>query len=179
MARSVQPEKVLPDLNAMVAPAEVIATETVSETLPVSSEENVVVLQASSSHSAESLQKAAVDALAKAKNQDTAADALTDAEWVVANGEIRVQTEVSKTMLSMVINPEAEKLIKAALRSAGADSLKLVLLPGVKTAASAKKPKAVKAGSVQAMALEHPIVQRAQTLFNAEIQSVIDLRDSD
>jgi DNA polymerase III subunit gamma/tau len=179
MARSVQPEKVLPDLNAMVAPAEVIATETVSETLPVSSEENVVDLQASSSHSAESLQKAAVDALAKAKNQDTAADALTDAEWVVANGEIRVQTEVSKTMLSMVINPEAEKLIKAALRSAGADSLKLVLLPGVKTAASAKKPKAVKAGSVQAMALEHPIVQRAQTLFNAEIQSVIDLRDSD
>jgi len=41
------------------------------------------------------------------------------------------------------------------------------------------KPKAVKAGSVQAMALEHPVVQRAQTLFNAEIQSVIDLRDSD
>ena len=57
--------------------------------------------------------------------------------------------------------------------------MKLVLLPGVKTAASAKKPKAVKAGSVQAIALEHPIVQRAQTLFNAEIQSVIDLRDSD
>jgi DNA polymerase-3 subunit gamma/tau len=29
------------------------------------------------------------------------------------------------------------------------------------------------------MAMEHPIVQRAQTLFNAEIQSVIDLRDND
>jgi DNA polymerase-3 subunit gamma/tau len=57
--------------------------------------------------------------------------------------------------------------------------LKLVLLPGVKTAAAAKKPKAVKTGSVQARALEHPIVQRAQTLFNAEIQSVIDLRDNE
>jgi DNA polymerase-3 subunit gamma/tau len=49
----------------------------------------------------------------------------------------------------------------------------------VRTAAAAKKPKAVKTGSVQARALEHPIVQRAQTLFNAEIQSVIDLRDNE
>jgi DNA polymerase III subunit gamma/tau len=79
----------------------------------------------------------------------------------------------------MVINTEAEKLIKAALRDAGAGALKLVLLPGVKSATAAKKPKAVKAGSVQAMAMEHPIVQRAQTLFNAEIQSVIDLRDNE
>jgi DNA polymerase-3 subunit gamma/tau len=49
----------------------------------------------------------------------------------------------------------------------------------VKTAAAAKKPRAAKAGSVQAMAMEHPIVQRAQTLFNAEIQSVIDLRENE
>ena len=30
-----------------------------------------------------------------------------------------------------------------------------------------------------AKAMEHPIVQRAQTLFNAEIRSVIDLRDNE
>jgi DNA polymerase-3 subunit gamma/tau len=136
-------------------------------------------LQGSQSHSAEGLQKASVDALMMAKNQDTAADALGDADWVVAGGEVRVQTELSKTMLPMVINAEAEKLIKAALRDAGAGALKLVLLPGVKSATAAKKPKAAKAGSAQAMAMEHPIVQRAQTLFNAEIQSVIDLRDND
>jgi DNA polymerase III subunit gamma/tau len=136
-------------------------------------------LQPSSLHSAEPLQKAAIAALTRAKSQDTAADALADAEWVVADGEIRVQTELSKTMLPMVINAEAEKLIKAALRDVGAGALKLVLLPGAKVAAAAKKPRAVKAGSVQAMAMEHPIVQRAQTLFNAEIQSVIDLRDND
>jgi DNA polymerase-3 subunit gamma/tau len=136
-------------------------------------------LRRSQSHSAEGLQKASVDALIKANNQDTAADALGDAEWVVAGGEVRVQTELSKTMLPMVINAEAEKLIKAALRDAGAGALKLVLLPGVKSATAAKKPKAAKAGSAQAMAMEHPIVQRAQTLFNAEIQSVIDLRDND
>ena len=132
-----------------------------------------------SSSSAADLQKAAVAALISAKSQETAADAMADAEWTVTGSEIRVQTELSKTMLPMVINAEAERLVKAALQNAGAVALKLVLLPGVKTAGTPKKPKAVKSGSAQAMAREHPIVQRAQTLFNAEIQSVIDLREND
>jgi DNA polymerase-3 subunit gamma/tau len=136
-------------------------------------------LQPVSLHSAETLQRAAVDALSAAKNQDTAADALSDAEWAVAEGELRVQTELSKTMLPMVINGEAEKLVKNALRDAGASALKLVLLPGAKTAASTKKPRAAKSGSAQAKAMDHPIVQRAQTLFNAEIRTVIDLREND
>jgi DNA polymerase III subunit gamma/tau len=80
----------------------------------------------------------------------------------------------------MVLNAEAEKLIKAALLDAGAGGFKLVLLPGVKaTGAAPKKARAAKSGSVQAKAMEHPIVQRAQTLFNAEIRNVIDLRDND
>jgi DNA polymerase-3 subunit gamma/tau len=136
-------------------------------------------LQASSSLDAEALQAAAVDALSKTKNQATPADALADAVWTVTNGEVHVQTELSKTMLSMVINGETEKLVKSALREAGAGALKLVLLPGVKTAAAPKKPRAAKSGSAQAKAMEHPIVQRAQTLFNAEIRTVIDLRDGD
>jgi DNA polymerase-3 subunit gamma/tau len=129
--------------------------------------------------SAEALQGAAVDALSAAKNQATAADALADAEWTVKDGEVRVQTDLSKTMLPMVINGEAEKLVKNALRDAGTGALKLVLLPGVKTAASPKKPRAAKSGSAQAKAMDHPIVQRAQTLFNAEIRTVIDLREND
>jgi DNA polymerase-3 subunit gamma/tau len=132
-----------------------------------------------SSYSAESLQKAAVDALVAAKNQDTPADALDNAEWTVSESEVRVQTDLSKTMLPMVVNGEAEKLVKNALRDAGAGALKLVLLPGTKSAAAAKKTRAPKSGSAQAKAMEHPIVQRAQTLFNAEIRSVIDLRDTD
>jgi DNA polymerase-3 subunit gamma/tau len=157
---------VLPAVVAMVAEPEV-------ELFAVAED-----LQPSSLHSAEALQKAAVDALSAAKNQDTPADALADAEWMVAGGEIRVQTGLSKTMLPMVINAEAEKLVKAALREAGAGALKLVLLPGVKTAA-VKKPRAAKSGSAQAKAMEHPFVQKAQTLFNAEIRTVIDLRDND
>jgi DNA polymerase-3 subunit gamma/tau len=129
--------------------------------------------------SAESLQRAAVDALSATKNQDTAADALDNAEWTVAEGEVRVQTDLSKTMLPMVVNSEAEKLVKNALREAGAAAMRLLLLPGTKNAAAAKKPRAAKSGSAQAKAMEHPIVQRAQTLFNAEIRSVIDLREND
>ncbi|MEI9980098.1 MAG: DNA polymerase III subunit gamma/tau [Edaphobacter sp.] len=136
-------------------------------------------LQPSTLHSSEGLQKAAVAALISAKSQETAADAMADADWVVAEGEVRVQTEISKTMLPMVINAEAEKLIKNALRDAGAGALKLVLLPGVKKAEGEKKVRAPRSGSAQARAMEHPIVQRAQTLFNAEIRTVIDLREND
>ncbi|WP_260738736.1 DNA polymerase III subunit gamma/tau [Tunturiibacter lichenicola] len=189
----------------LVAPAEMVLTEgdaigaalvevgdraEAADALPVFEERKGGVIeklaasssldvQPSSLHSAEELQRVAVDALSAAKNQDTPADAMADAEWTVAGGEIRVQTELSKTMLPMVINAEAEKLVKNALREAGVGALKLVLLPGSKTAASAKKPRAAKSGSAQAKAMEHPVVQRAQTLFNAEIRSVIDLRDND
>jgi DNA polymerase-3 subunit gamma/tau len=141
-------------------------------------QEGAADLQPSSQHSAENFQKAAVDALAAAKNQDTPADALADAEWLVVDGEVRVQTELSKTMLPMVINAEAEKIVRTAVRDAGAGAMKLVLLPGVKKA-TAKKVRAPRSGSAQAKAMEHPVVQRAQTLFNAEIRSVIDLRDND
>jgi DNA polymerase III subunit gamma/tau len=128
--------------------------------------------------SAAELQQVAVEALAALSNQNTAAEALEDSTWVVEAGEVRVQTGVSKAMLGMVVNPEAEKVVRAALRMAGAGSLKLVLLPGTATAVE-KKQRAPKTGSVQAKALEHPIVQQAQRLFEAEIRTVIDLREGD
>jgi DNA polymerase-3 subunit gamma/tau len=83
-----------------------------------------------SSNSAAELQRVTTEALSNAKNQASAADALSDAEWTVDGGEVRVQTEISKTMLPMVVNPEAEKIVRAALKQAGAGALKLVLLPG-------------------------------------------------
>jgi DNA polymerase-3 subunit gamma/tau len=120
------------------------------------------------------LQRLVVEALAAAK-QGAAADAMGDANWSVANGEARVQTEVSATMLPHVMNPEAEKIARGALRAAGV--LKLTLLAGAKAAASgeARKPRVTRSGSAQAKALEHPMVQQAQKLFEAEIQTVIDL----
>jgi DNA polymerase-3 subunit gamma/tau len=129
--------------------------------------------------SAEAFQRAATEALMSAKSQGSAADALADAAWTVEAGEIRVQTELSKTMLPMVVNPEADKIVRAAIRAAGAGPLKLVLLPGAANANAAKKPRPARTGSAQAKAMEHPVVQQAQRLFNAEIRNVIDLRDND
>ncbi len=132
-----------------------------------------------SSQEAGELRRVATEALMGAKSQGSAADALADAEWAVESSELRVQTELSKTMLPMVINVEAEKIVRAALREAGAGALKLVLLPESATAAAVKKPRAAKTGSAQAKAMEHPIVQQAQKLFDAEIRNVIDLREGE
>jgi DNA polymerase-3 subunit gamma/tau len=117
-----------------------------------------------------------VDALSAAK-QTSAADAMADAVWAIADGEASVQTELSKMMLPVVMNAEAEKIARAALREAGI--AKLTLLPGAPAATTAKKARPARSGSVQAKALEHPMVQQAQKLFNADIQSVIDLRKDD
>jgi DNA polymerase-3 subunit gamma/tau len=121
-------------------------------------------------------QQAVVDALVAAK-QSSAADVRADAVWTIANGEASVQTELSPKMLSVVINAEAEKIARAILRTAGIS--KLTLLAGTPAPAAEKKARAPRSGSVQAKALEHPMVQQAQKLFHAEIQSVIDLRDND
>jgi DNA polymerase-3 subunit gamma/tau len=120
-------------------------------------------------------QHTVVEALAAAK-QSSAADAMADAAWTLANNEARVQTALSKTMLPVVINPDAEKIAHTALRDAGIQ--RLTLLPAA-THAAAKKSRPARTGSVQAKALEHPMIQQAQKLFHAEIQTVIDLREPD
>jgi DNA polymerase III subunit gamma/tau len=121
-------------------------------------------------------QRAVVEALAAAK-QTSAADAMADASWTISDGEARVQTGLSKTMLPVVMNADAEKIVRNALRKAGI--LKLELMPGGAAPAAAKKPRAPRTGSAQAKALEHPMVQQAQKLFHADIQTVIDLREGE
>jgi DNA polymerase-3 subunit gamma/tau len=55
-----------------------------------------------------------------------------------------------------------------------------VLLAGAaKPAGEPKKPKAAKSGSAEAKAIAHPMVKAAQKLFDAEIQTVIDLSAND
>lgn len=132
----------------------------------------LVAIEASGSDS----QRVVVEALAAAK-LTSASDAMADSVWTIANGEAQIQTELSKTMLGVLMNAEAEKIARVALREAGI--LKLTLLPGAAAPAAAKKARAVRSGSVQAKALEHPMVQQAQKLFGGEIQTVIDLREND
>jgi DNA polymerase-3 subunit gamma/tau len=123
---------------------------------------------------ASELQRAVTEALAAA-GQSSAADAMADAAWTLADGEATVQTELSKTMLPVVMNADAEKIARTTLQRAGIPRLKL--LSGAPAPAAAKKTRAPRSGSAQAKALEHPMVQQAQKLFDAEVQTVIDLRD--
>ncbi len=121
------------------------------------------------------LQHAVVQALTAA-TQTSAAEALDDAVWNIADGEASIQTNLSKTMLPAVLNPEAEKILRSVLRDAGI--LKLTLHHAA-TAPPTKKPRSVRTVSVKTKALEHPMVQLAQKLFAAEVQTVIDLREPD
>ena len=165
-----------------VAPASRPALESVPKPIPTPTPATLpdVVPSLAAAAGPSDPQRAVVDALSAAK-LTSAADAMADAVWTIADTETpheaTVQTELSKTMLPVVMNQEAEKITRAALRDAGI--LKLTLLPGAATPAAAKKPRPARTGSVQAKALEHPMVQQAQKLFQAEIQTVIDLREND
>jgi DNA polymerase-3 subunit gamma/tau len=159
----------------VAAPIPVVAPVPVVE--PPAPVAKPAVAPAVAADDASALQRAVVEALQSA-GQGSAADAMEDASWTLVNGEARVQTELSKMMLPHVVNPEAEKIVRAALRTAGV--LKLELLPGAPAAAAGpKKPRSAKSGSAQAKAMEHPMVQQAQRLFDAEIQTVIDLSGKD
>ncbi len=123
------------------------------------------------------LQANVVDALLDAK-QASAADALGEATWTITNAEASIQTGLSHTMLPAVLNAQAEKIARDVARTLGVT--KLTYLPrAANEPPPAKKPRASKAGSAQARALEHPMVQQAQRLFDAEIQTVIDLSGKD
>ncbi len=126
---------------------------------------------------AEDLQARVVEALQAAPSQSSAADALADSTWTIAGPDLRVETTLSKMMLPMVINPDADRIARQTLREAGAAHLRLDLLPGraATTSAAPKKPRSPRSGTAQSKAEEHPIVQQAQRLFHAEIRKVIDL----
>jgi DNA polymerase-3 subunit gamma/tau len=167
--------QVLPDIYAEAA---VVEPEPVIDSVP----EPAPAMEVTEARSADTdhLQQAAVDALMAARSQTTATDAIVDSDLSLNGKTLTVQTQLSKTMLPMVINAEAEKIIRLAIQaiSPGVTVTLLAATTAAKTAAP-KKPRAAASGSAQARALEHPIVQEAQRLFNAEIRNIIDLTPND
>jgi DNA polymerase III subunit gamma/tau len=160
----------LPEAMTIAPPS---PEEAIAEEHPKTEVPSAVFETTAAASDAGVIQRAAVEALAKARQQ-SAADAMDDATWTLAEGEARVQTALSKTMLSVVMNPDAEKIVRAAMQG-----VKLVLLPGREAPPAAKKTRAPRVGTAEARAKEHPVVQQAQRLFNAEIRNVIDLREGE
>jgi DNA polymerase-3 subunit gamma/tau len=109
------------------------------------------------------------------KGHETASALLRAGQWTVGDTTITVSVAVKKTMLSLTMNPEAERIARTALQQAGSNA-KLVVLPGDGSASPAPPAPHPAKGSVQSHALDNPLVKQAQEIFRAEVRSILDLR---
>jgi DNA polymerase-3 subunit gamma/tau len=109
------------------------------------------------------------------KGHETASALLRAGQWSLSGDTITVAVAVKKTMLSLTMNPEAERIARTALQAAGIGS-RLVVVPGDGSVSLSSGPAAVANGSIQSQALENPLVKQAQELFRAEVRSILDLR---
>ncbi|GAA3765837.1 DNA polymerase III subunit gamma/tau [Terriglobus aquaticus] len=128
------------------------------------------------SSEASTLQAAAVEALFATGSQNSAAEQLEETTWTVTRGEVQIQTSLSKPLMNTIFRADTQAIIRGAIANKGGAGLKLVFLPGTVANKATAAPKKPRTGSAQAKALEHPTVQAAQRLFNAEITNVFDLR---
>jgi DNA polymerase-3 subunit gamma/tau len=126
----------------------------------------------------DALRQAVVQALADAGHQ-SASTLLGSGAWTIDGTNLRIEVAgMGKKMLSLTVNAPAEKIIRQELQKAGGPA-RFMVVPGEGAAAgggSGPAMAAPPAGSMQEEALNHPMVQRAKEIFNAEIRSVVDLR---
>jgi DNA polymerase III subunit gamma/tau len=123
----------------------------------------------------EHVREVIVAALATA-GHSSAAQLLGSGAWALDSAAVRVAVPgMGKKMLSLTVNAAAEKLIRLELQRLGAPA-RFLVSAGAEAAPAVVAPQIVAAGSVQEAALAHPLVKRAQEIFNAEVRSVVDLR---
>ncbi len=121
------------------------------------------------------VREAIVATLATA-GHSSAAQLLGSGTWTLDGAGVRVGVpSLSKKMLSLTVNAAAEKIIRQELQRLGAPA-RFVVTAGAGAAPAVVAPPVAPAGSVQEAALAHPLVKRAQEIFNAEVRSVLDLR---
>jgi DNA polymerase-3 subunit gamma/tau len=123
----------------------------------------------------DSLRQAIGSALNHA-GHNSAAQLLGSGTWMLDTASLRIEVPgVGKKMLSLTVNAAAEKIIRQELQRVGAPA-RFMVVPGEGAAQAAAPMAAPVAGSIQEAALAHPLVQRAQEIFKAEVRSVVDLR---
>jgi DNA polymerase-3 subunit gamma/tau len=107
----------------------------------------------------------------------SAAQLLGAGAWTLDGASLRIEVPgMGKKMLALTINAAAEKVIRQELQKLGAPT-RFLVVPGEGANVSAQAVSAAPmAGSIQETALNNPLVQRAKELFNAEVRSVVDLR---
>jgi DNA polymerase-3 subunit gamma/tau len=160
---------------AVSAPALGFATTTLTEgalaKAPVAEMQSAA--QPGAAPSVDTLRHAVGSQLAK-EGHASAAQLLGGASWILDGATLRIEVPgVGKKMLSLTVNAAAEKIIRLELQRLGAPA-RFMVVPGEGVAqAPVDTPVA---GSIQEAALAHPLVQRAKEIFNAEVRSVVDLR---
>jgi DNA polymerase III subunit gamma/tau len=132
--------------------------------------------QTSIGPSIESLRHAIGSALVNA-GHNSAAQLLGGSAWILEGSSLRIEVpNIGKKMLALTINAAAEKLIRQELQRLGAPT-RFLVVPGEGTTSAAATLSATPlAGSIQEAALNNPLVQRAKEIFQAEVRSVVDLR---
>ena len=111
------------------------------------------------------------------QGHNTAASLLAAGRWKLdADGAIQVEVGVKKTMLGLTMNGDAWKIVRDALRGAGA-SQKMTVIPGETAEPASESPRVRSRDSIEAVALGNPLVRQAQEMFHAEVRSVLDLRE--
>jgi DNA polymerase III subunit gamma/tau len=111
------------------------------------------------------------------QGHNTAASLLSAGRWKLdEEGAIQVEVGVKKTMLGLTMNGEAWKIVRDALRTAGATQ-KMTVVPGDTGEPASASPRVFSRDSIEAVALGNPLVRHTQELFHAEVRSVLDLRD--
>jgi DNA polymerase-3 subunit gamma/tau len=119
-----------------------------------------------------------VSAALNEQGHNTAASLLGAGRWRMdEEGAIQVEVGVKKTMLGLTMNGEAWKIVREALRGAGATQ-KMTVVPGESTEQANAGPRVWSRDSIEAVALGNPLVRQAQELFHAEVRSVLDLREN-
>ncbi len=120
------------------------------------------------------------------EGHETAANLIHQGVWSEQGNAIQVALAVRKAMLALTVNAEAEAICRKTMRAMGATQ-KIAFVPGENgngagrmgqagAAAPTEGPVPI-AGSAQSAALENPLVKKTKELFNADIRSVLDLRD--
>lgn len=109
----------------------------------------------------------------------SAVQLLGSGTWILDGASLRIEVPaMGKKMLALTVNAAAEKIMRNELQRLGAPT-RFLVIPGDGNAATPQAAAPVSPpleGSIQQAALSHPLVQKAQEIFKAEVRSVVDLR---
>ncbi|WP_109484907.1 DNA polymerase III subunit gamma/tau [Occallatibacter savannae] len=169
------PAPPVPEIKSEPAPINTPAAIPPAPAIVAESPDPVAPLRPAGALDAEAAKHAIVTALAQ-QGHASASQLISTARFTLEATSLRIEVPGIKTkMLSLTVNAAAEKIIKQEVQRLGGPS-RFMVIPGEGVAATTPVA-APAAGSIQQAAMEHPMVQRAKEIFNAEVRSVVDLRN--